>query len=140
VKIVTGLLHSPEGEAAIARAAEEARLRGGEVLLVSYVPTPHDAQGSREYARKRQDALDVAEVVAAPLREQGADVSVHVPMGPNSPSEAILKVAAEEHAELIVIGMRRRSRVGKLVLGSNAQDILLGADAAVLAVKPAEER
>jgi nucleotide-binding universal stress UspA family protein len=32
--------------------------------------------------------------------------------------------------------MRRRSRVGKIVLGSNAQDILLGAEAAVLAVKP----
>jgi nucleotide-binding universal stress UspA family protein len=139
VRIVTGLLHSAEGEAAIARAVEEARLRDGHLLLVSYVPTPHDAQGSRSYAQRRQDALDAAEAEAAPLREQGAAVSVEVPMGANSPSEAILQVAREQHVDLIVIGMRRRSRVGKLVLGSNAQDILLGADAAVLAVKPADD-
>ena len=45
-------------------------------------------------------------------------------------------VANELGATMIVIGLRRRSRVGKLVLGSNAQDILLTADCAVLAVKP----
>ena len=80
--------------------------------------------------------LAATEAFAAPLRERGDEVSVHVPIGASSPAEAILEVARENHADLIVIGVRRRSRVGKLVLGSNAQDILLGAEAAVLAVKP----
>jgi nucleotide-binding universal stress UspA family protein len=47
-------------------------------------------------------------------------------------------VADELSASLNVIGLRRRTPVGKLLLGSVAQRILLGAGCPVLAVKPAE--
>jgi nucleotide-binding universal stress UspA family protein len=52
-----------------------------------------------------------------------------------APAEEILSVAAEVDADLIVIGVRRRSPLGKLVTGSTAQQILLDATCAVLAVK-----
>jgi nucleotide-binding universal stress UspA family protein len=139
MKILTGLLHSPEGEAAIAAAVEEARERGGELHLVTFLKTPHDPQGSQRFSTDLQGVLDRAEAEAAPLRAEGLTVRVHAPRGSHAPSEAILQFAAEERVDLIVIGMRRRSRVSKMVLGSNAQDILLGADAAVLAVKPVHE-
>jgi nucleotide-binding universal stress UspA family protein len=48
----------------------------------------------------------------------------------------VLSVAEEVSADLVVIGMRRRTPVGKLLMGSVAQRILLGAECAVLAVKP----
>jgi nucleotide-binding universal stress UspA family protein len=51
------------------------------------------------------------------------------------PAEDLLKVAEEVSAELIIIGLRRRSPVGKLILGSTAQRILLDAPCPVLAVK-----
>ena len=54
------------------------------------------------------------------------------------PAEDLVKVAEETSAELIVIGLRRRTPVGKLILGSNAQRILLDAPCAVLAVKADE--
>ena len=52
-------------------------------------------------------------------------------------SEDVVNVANEAKADLIVIGLRRRSLVGKLLLGSNAQEILTQADCPVLVVKPA---
>lgn len=139
MKVVVGLLGSPEGEAAIAAATAEAMLRDGELCLVVHVADSVDAQTSRSYTRNRELALARGEEVAQGLRAEGLAVAVHAPTGAASPSEAILQVAREETADLVVIGMRRRSRVGKLVMGSNAQDILLSADVPVLAVKPRTE-
>ena len=51
------------------------------------------------------------------------------------PADDLIEVAEKENAALIVIGLRRRSPVGKLLMGSHAQDILLRADCPVLAVK-----
>ena len=47
----------------------------------------------------------------------------------------LIGIAESSGAELIVIGLRRRTPVGKLILGSNAQRILLDAHCPVLAVK-----
>jgi nucleotide-binding universal stress UspA family protein len=55
----------------------------------------------------------------------------------NTPTQDLLEVARQYGAEMIVIGIRRRSPVGKMILGSNAQEILLDADCPVLAVKAA---
>jgi len=55
------------------------------------------------------------------------------------PAEDLVAVAEQVKAEFIVIGLRRRSPVGKLILGSNAQRILLDAPCPVLAVKAEEE-
>ena len=51
------------------------------------------------------------------------------------PAEDLIAVANETSADFIVIGLRRRTPVGKLILGSNAQRILLEAPCPVLAVK-----
>ena len=59
------------------------------------------------------------------------------PTGGLAAAEEILRIAVEQDAGLIVIGLRRRSPVGKLFMGSTAQQILLDAPCAVLAVKSA---
>ena len=51
-------------------------------------------------------------------------------------AEELLKVADEAGATMIVIGMRHRTPVGKLLMGSVAQRVLLDSKVPVLAVKP----
>ena len=53
----------------------------------------------------------------------------------NKPAEDIVTAAKIYEAELIVIGIRQRSATGKLLLGSNALDILHDAPVPVLCVK-----
>jgi nucleotide-binding universal stress UspA family protein len=128
VTIVVGWMPDDYGEAALARAVEEARLRSGRVVVVN--ATRGDALVDDRYADDEQLARLTGELVGS-----GVDVDVRRSMGADV-GDQVLAVAAEVSADLVVIGLRRRSPVGKLIMGSVAQRILLGADCAVLAVKP----
>ncbi|GAA5165755.1 universal stress protein [Ornithinimicrobium tianjinense] len=128
--VVVGFIPTPEGTAALAEATREARRRGAKVVLVaSYDP----AQAKEAGARKRfRDALDRA---AEQLAAEGLEHEVRTMERGRLPSEDVLEVAEEIGAEVIVIGLRRRSAVGKFLLGSHAQQILMDAPCPVLSVK-----
>jgi nucleotide-binding universal stress UspA family protein len=66
----------------------------------------------------------------------GVDVEVRQDAHAGDLADEVVRVAGAVDASVIVIGMRRRSPVGKLLMGSTAQRILLDADRPVLAVKP----
>jgi nucleotide-binding universal stress UspA family protein len=130
MKIVTGFRPSTEGRAAVDRAIEEARLRDGTVLVV------HSMRGGeRDELEQVMNYRKRFEELKADLEASGVDHELIEYARGNSPAEDLLAIAREREADLIVIGIRRRSPVGKLVLGSNAQDVLLEADCPVLAVK-----
>lgn len=129
VTIVVGWTPDEFGEVALHRAVEEARLRGGRVVVVN--ATRGDALVDDRYADEDQLTALAAELGAA-----GLEVDVRRSMGADV-GDQVLAVADDVSADLVVIGLRRRSPVGKLLMGSVAQRILLGADCAVLAVKPA---
>lgn len=130
VKVIVGYLDSPEGAAALTRAIEETRLRGGELIVL------HSMRGgTRDEATQARHYREQLEQIGARLVGEGIKHQVRELVLGRSPSEDLVALAEEEGADLIVIGIRRRSPVGKLVLGSNAQDILLRAECAVLAVK-----
>ena len=126
--VVVGFIPTPEGEAAIGAAVEEVRRRGSRLVVV------HSAKG-REHEAEAIADRDALEQLERRLRADGVDVTVHDFVRGKDPAEDLVDVANKEQAALIVIGIRRRSPVGKLLLGSNAQEILLTADCPVLAVK-----
>jgi nucleotide-binding universal stress UspA family protein len=126
--IVVGWSPDEYGEAALARAVEEARLRSGRVVVVN--ATRGDALVDDRYADEGQLAR-----LTAGLADSGLEVDVRRSMGADV-ADQVLEVAGDVSADLVVIGLRRRSPVGKLLMGSVAQRILLGAECAVLAVKP----
>jgi nucleotide-binding universal stress UspA family protein len=65
----------------------------------------------------------------------GLACDTHVVVGRLSAGEDIVQFAEQNSIDLIVIGVRRRSKVGKLLFGSNAQLVILTAPCPVLTVK-----
>lgn len=115
--IVVGYSSKPEGRAALERGVAEANLRHSDLIVVH--------TSSEE---------EVASLTSE-LEKTGLGYEVRQAPDPLDPAEELISVADRSGAEFIVIGLRRRSPVGKLLLGSNAQRVLLDAACPVLAVK-----
>ncbi len=127
--IVVGYIPTPEGSAAVDMAIAEARLKGSRLVVVN---TGHFGDFSHPSFATAQDIDALDEQLTA----AGVDHEVRRPTSDQAPAEVILAVATETRADLIVIGVRRRSPVGKVLTGSTAQQVLLDANCPVLAVKP----
>jgi nucleotide-binding universal stress UspA family protein len=126
--VLLAYVPTPEGDAALAAAVEEARRRATDAVVV-HVPRPADA-GTSPYSVEQ--VLDAVQERFATAR---VEVSVReVPTGADT-ADALIDVAGETGAEVVVIGLRRRTAVGKLVLGSTSSRLLLGLDCPILAVK-----
>jgi nucleotide-binding universal stress UspA family protein len=128
--VVVGYVPKPEGDAALATAINEAKMRGGKLVVVN------SHRGGHEYDADaaRQSEADM-DKVRTMLEESGLDYDVRQLVRGFEPAEDLISIAEANAAELLVIGLRRRSPVGKLILGSNAQRILLDAHCPVMAVK-----
>jgi nucleotide-binding universal stress UspA family protein len=131
--IVVGYVPRPEGRAALRRAAEEARLRGSKLVVINSNRGGRDLDD--EDAIRHEQELDD---VRAELDSEGIEHEVRQLVRGLDPAEDLIAVAQEYAADFIVIGLRKRSPVGKLILGSNAQRVLLEAPCPVLAVKAEE--
>ncbi|MBM6620804.1 universal stress protein [Micrococcaceae bacterium RIT802] len=128
MSILVGYLPTPVGEAAVVAGIAEARLRGEELLVVNSV---------REGALV--DAAAASQEDLARIRSRAAEAGIALTLLDSSHrddlAEEILGLAIKHDVSLIVIGLRQRSQVGKFIMGSHAQRILLQADRPVLAVK-----
>ncbi|MGA8846140.1 MAG: universal stress protein [Nocardioides sp.] len=123
--VVVGYVPKPEGEAALAAAIVEAGLRGATLIVVN-------SRSARTGDRGTEPDLGAAR---AKLDESGVEYEVRELARGFEAAEDLVSVAESNDAVLIVIGLRRRTPVGKLILGSNAQRVLLDAHCPVLAVK-----
>jgi nucleotide-binding universal stress UspA family protein len=127
--VLVGYVPTPEGEAAFAAALAEAARRGEGLVLLN---------SPRGGAAVSSDVAPDAAVQEMTEQARAAGVELDVRQSPHSGeiADEVLRVAQETDASVIVIGLRKRSPVGKLLMGSSAQRILLDADRPVLAVKP----
>ena len=126
--IVVGYVPKPEGRAALDRAIEEAKLRGGRLVVIN--ASRGDTYVDAGYAAGAGDRAG-----QEPADRGGRGPEFRQLVRGHEPSEEVVELAEELGAELIVIGMRHRTAVGKFLIGSTAQRILLDAPCPVLAVK-----
>jgi nucleotide-binding universal stress UspA family protein len=135
------VVHSTDalGHLALDRAKMEARSRGVTLVLVAGVRMPIAEDQAEKYGKQRHDVEQSLESTIATARAEGLDAVGFFPPAPMDAAEAALEAARHHGAELIVVGLRRRTAVGKLILGSMSQDILLGAECDVLGVKLPED-
>lgn len=128
--VVVGYVPTPEGRAALRRAAEECRLRNTRLVVINSNRGGKDLD-AEEAAGYELELADIR----SQLEAAGVSHEVRQLVRGMEPAEDLIAVAEEIDADFIVIGLRRRTPVGKLILGSNAQRILLEAPCPVLAVK-----
>ncbi|OJV84401.1 MAG: universal stress protein UspA [Cellulomonas sp. 73-92] len=128
MSIVVGYLATVEGRAALDAAVRESALRKERVIVV--VSTRSDEPS------EQQHDLDVALAsVHEELEAAGVEHEIRVLVG-GDVADDLLGTAEESRAELVILGLRRRSPVGKLILGANAQRVLFDAPCPVMTVKP----
>lgn len=126
--IVIGYTADPFGHAALDHGIAEARLRGANLLVIN-------ATAGESYVDARFAGESEVRDVEARLAECEVPYELFQPVGVD-PADELLAAMDRADAEMLVVGIRHRNPVGKLLLGSVAQKLILECPKPVLAVKP----
>ncbi|WP_084618136.1 universal stress protein [Jonesia quinghaiensis] len=112
---------SPQGEAAFFAALNEAERRSEGIVVLVLTPAPDDAPVPSHLAQLISTAGRAVDIA---FRSDSLDVA-----------DAILDHAERIGACMIVLGSKKRSPIGKFILGSTTQRVLLDSPVPVLVVK-----
>ncbi|MDT0187048.1 universal stress protein [Microbacterium sp. ARD31] len=128
--VLIGYVPTSVGEAALEAGLAEAKAHGDDVVILN---------SPRRRSTVDGELIDstAADELVARAAAQGVAARVDQTDHGDDIVETFARIAEATSARLVVIGLRRRSPVGKLVTGSDAQRLLLDLDTPILAVKPA---
>lgn len=116
------------GRAALDWAVTQAENTGDQILLVNISRVEPRLDTGHARGTHLQKLLEE-------LAGRGVEVEIRQAIGENI-AETVLFEAEQAGATLVVIGLRPRSPVGKILMGSVAQSVLLDSTVPVVAVKP----
>ncbi|MBP7453414.1 MAG: universal stress protein [Ottowia sp.] len=126
--ILVAYVARPEGQAALDKGIEIATRRNEPLVVINAGPGGRDDNAGVIDGYEGERIADRLEKL--PVKAEFK----HFVRG-KSTVEEIEDLVAQLQVSVLVIGLRRRSAVGKLLLGSTAQEILLNVSCPVLAVK-----
>jgi nucleotide-binding universal stress UspA family protein len=117
-RILVGTDGSGTAGAAVAHAAELAKIGGAELIVVSAYKQPEDVPapfGEPEGAHTAEIGKAILQDVE---KRYGADVNLRTVLKEGNPTDVIVDAADEEKADVIVVGNRGMTGAKRFVLGS----------------------
>lgn len=129
--ILCAYVPGPLGQQVLDESVAEARRRNTSLTVLN--TTRGDAAVDDQFL-----SPDQVEQLRSHLSSLGIEVTVRNHVATGRISDEIVEQAQELAAEVIVIGVRHRTPVGKFLLGSTAQEVILDAVCPVLTVKTAD--
>ena len=130
MKIMVGYDRSNVAKEALELAKKHAKAFDAKVYVVRSL-----AQSREMKLEDIQSAEQELENIRRSFRDEGIACKTEAIVSSISPGEDLVQFAQEKEIDEIIIGVKRRSKVGKLIFGSNAQYIILMAQCPVVAVK-----
>ena len=127
MKIIVGYDGSKSAATAVEAAKKRALESGAEVVVVTSLMVPDTV------VEKKAEA-ELAGVVEC-FKDTGITVKTELLVRGLDPGEDLEKYAEENNVDEIVIGLRKRSKVGKILFGSTAQYVILNMKCPVVVVK-----
>jgi len=117
-RILVGTDGSGTAGAAVAHAAELAKIGGSELIVVSAYKQPEDVPPPFGAAEGGHTAEISKAVLHDVEKRYGSDVKLRTILREGSPVDAIIDVAGDEKADVIVVGNRGMAGAKRFVLGS----------------------
>ena len=142
LSVVVGIWRRGDESSLLKTAVGEARLRGARLHIVRVVGGGLSENPSQraQWAQEVADARVRGDRLVANLASEGIEATHRVEAGSMGAADVLIRTVTEVDAELLVVGIRKRSPVGKVFLGSVSQQTILGADCPVLAIHVSDER
>jgi nucleotide-binding universal stress UspA family protein len=126
--ILVAYVPRPEGQAALDKGIEIAKRRNEQLVVVNA------SAGGRKEDPSFAEAHDF-ERVQKILEKTGLNAEIKQFIRGKNAVEEIEALVESLQVSVLIIGLRKRSPVGKLIMGSVAQELLLSVSCPVLAVK-----
>ena len=126
--ILVAYVPRPEGQTAVDKGIEIAKERNEKLIVVNATP------GGSGEDPSRADAQDV-ERIEQLLSVSGITAEFKQFVRGKNAVEELEEMVATHNVSLLVIGLRKRTAVGKLIMGSMAQEILMNIPCPILTVK-----
>jgi nucleotide-binding universal stress UspA family protein len=130
MKILVGYDGSTSSKEALKVARSHALALGASVDVVTSME-----KGTEQEQREIEDAERSLEWAQSMFEEKGVGCKTHLLIRGMAPGEDLVQFAKDNQVDEIVVGVKRRSKVGKILMGSTAQFVILQAPCPVISVK-----
>ncbi|MCS6711941.1 universal stress protein [Brachybacterium sp. EF45031] len=128
MKILLAYVPSATSEAAFEYAVAEARSKGAELVVLA-------SESTTSGVSKAHGVTDTRPL-SERLAETGVPHDLRIVPRRDDPADDIIAVAQDEHMDLLVLGIRKRTPIGKILLGSTSQRVVMEVPCPVVLVKP----